>query len=203
MEHYSPQSYPTYSFHPPGPPNNSNYLYPRRVIRITGITYIDLRRYLFRGMPVPAMSPPNLQQHHEILASLRLLIIGVLPPPPSVLDPGLYVAMDCEMVGIGALRPKKRNSPIFETESSSLARVSIVNHEGYILLDTFVQQQVPVTDYRTPISGVRPEDLVGPRSLPFAVVRAQVLALLHNRILVGHAVHNDLAVGYICVFDLR
>jgi len=130
--------------------------------------------------------------HFENLADLKLLIMGILPPQPPLLDIGPYVSLDCEMVGVGPLfRSRRQNSSVFESRSS-LARVSIVNYYGHVLLDTFVQQREPVTDYRTAISGVRPEDVIGPLALPFSVVRNQVISLLRNRILVGHAVHNDL-----------
>ncbi|KAF9505627.1 hypothetical protein BS47DRAFT_1306342 [Hydnum rufescens UP504] len=118
--------------------------------------------------------------------------MGILPPQPPLLDIGPYVSLDCEMVGVGPLfKSRRQNSLLFESRSS-LARVSIVNYYGHVLLDTFVQQHEPVTDYRTAISGVRPEDVVGPSALPFSVVRNQVISLLRNRILIGHAVHNDL-----------
>lgn len=42
---------------------------------------------------------------------------------------------------------------------SSLARVSIVNYHGHIIMDRFVRQREAVTDYRTWVSGVRPQDL--------------------------------------------
>ena len=43
---------------------------------------------------------------------------------------------------------------------SALARVSIVDKHGKVLLDKFVKTMEPVTDYRTKYSGVREEDLV-------------------------------------------
>jgi len=58
------------------------------------------------------------------------------------------LGMDCEMVGVGP------------QNESALARVSIVNEAGYCLLDTFVKPKVKVTDYRTPVSGVREQDLI-------------------------------------------
>lgn len=56
------------------------------------------------------------------------------------------LAMDCEMVGVG---PKG--------EESVAARVSIVNQYGKCVYDKFVKPSQPVTDYRTAVSGVRPE----------------------------------------------
>ena len=94
-------------------------------------------------------------------------------------EAGHYVAIDCEMVGVGP-----RGS------GSALARVSIVNWHGHVLLDRFVRPKELVTDYRTWVSGVRPKDL---RNAPsFEQVQAEVAALLKGRVLVGHAIDNDL-----------
>jgi len=54
------------------------------------------------------------------------------------------------MVGVG-----------IEGDESSLARVSIVNYTGAIILDVFVRQRERVVDYRTQWSGVRRTDLAG------------------------------------------
>lgn len=91
------------------------------------------------------------------------------------------VAIDCEMVGIGE-----------GGKENMLARVSIVDSLGECLYDTFVKPTAPVTDYRTPVSGVRPCDLTNAEKFP--VVQKKVMELLNGRILVGHAVHNDLIV---------
>lgn len=91
------------------------------------------------------------------------------------------VAMDCEMVGIG--EDKKENM---------LARVSIVNSLGECVYDTFVKPTATITDYRTAVSGVRPCDLVNAEK--FTVVQKKVLEILRGKVLVGHAVHNDLIV---------
>jgi RNA exonuclease 4 len=56
--------------------------------------------------------------------------------------------MDCEMVGVGS-----------RTIRNALARVSIVDYDGNILLDQFVKPVEKVVDYRTEITGIRPEHL--------------------------------------------
>ena len=58
------------------------------------------------------------------------------------------MAIDCEMVGIG-----------FGGTKSVLARATIVSGNGDILLDEFCSSEQKVTDYRTLISGVRPQDM--------------------------------------------
>lgn len=115
----------------------------------------------------------------ESLSALRSMISGELNYSPHQQQPGKYLALDCEMVGVGP-----------EGKESSLARASLVNYHGAIQLDVFVRQRERVVDYRTEFSGVRPKDMIDAR--PFAEVQKQIAELLKDRILVGHAVHNDL-----------
>lgn len=99
------------------------------------------------------------------------------------------VAIDCEMVGV--LQPKN----IFTgrtIEINMLARVSIVDYYDNILIDTLVApQQRPVTNYRTNITGIKPQHLIGAPS--FENVSNAVSELLTGKIIVGHALENDLS----------
>jgi RNA exonuclease 4 len=63
--------------------------------------------------------------------------------------PGKYLALDCEMVGVG-----------IDGSESSLARVSLVNYHGVVIFDEFVRQRERVVDYRTFVSGVRASDML-------------------------------------------
>ena len=102
----------------------------------------------------------------------------------AVLEASKYVAMDCEMVGVGA-----------DGKRSMLARVSLVDGAGATLYDKFVRPMEKVTDYRTHVSGVRPQDLRPDHgAVDFRVSQKEVAALLKGRVLVGHALHNDLKV---------
>ena len=96
-----------------------------------------------------------------------------------------YIAIDCEMVGIG-----------IDGKKSALARVSAVDYDGNILLDTHVRVPERVTDFRTHISGVRPKDIASTnaKAVDHATIRTTVGQLLHDKILVGHALTNDLSV---------
>lgn len=134
------------------------------------------------------------------------------------------VAIDCEMVGVGP-----------DGEDSILARVSLVNQFGKCIYDKFVKPTEKVTDYRTAVSGIRPEDIRKGESCmccnerrieelkqvacacffcgqsPCAVrplfylitgenvrtVQREVAEILQGRIVVGHAIHNDLKVSWI------
>lgn len=60
-----------------------------------------------------------------------------------------------------------------------------------VILDAFVQQRERVVDYRTQWSGIRSTDLAG-SAKPFKEVQKTVADMIKDRILVGHAVYNDL-----------
>lgn len=98
----------------------------------------------------------------------------------SVVEAGKFIAIDCEMVGVG---------PTPDTDSA-LARVSIVNYYGHQLYDSFVQPKEPVTDYRTFVSGITPQLLQSART--FEAVQADIARLLDGKVLVGHAIKHDL-----------
>ncbi|KAJ7511434.1 ribonuclease H-like domain-containing protein [Mycena galericulata] len=134
--------------------------------------------------PLPDVQESELEgaderKNGESLAALRRMILGRMEYTDAQRLPGKYLALDCEMVGVGP-----------EGTESALARVSVVNFHGAVLLDAFVRPRERVVDYRTEWSGVRERDMVNAR--PFAEVQSSVAALLKDRILVGHAVFNDL-----------
>lgn len=93
---------------------------------------------------------------------------------------GRYVAIDCEMVGIGS-----------EGRKSVLARVSITNWKGEVLMDSFVKVPTRVTDFRTHVSGVTSKLIKGSDALDPADCREQVAAIIKGKIVVGHALKND------------
>jgi RNA exonuclease 4 len=93
---------------------------------------------------------------------------------------GKYVAIDCEMVGVGP-NPDKE---------SALARVSIVNWNGDQIYDSFVRPKERVTDWRTHVSGIAPKHMIEARS--FEDVQKDVSQILEDTILVGHSIRNDL-----------
>ncbi len=92
-----------------------------------------------------------------------------------------YRGLDCEMVGIGPTGKK-----------SVLARCCVTNFEGDVLFDSYVRPQDFVTDFRTEWSGVRRKNLRNAISL--SECQTEVAALLRDKILVGHALQNDLKV---------
>ncbi|XP_040885193.1 RNA exonuclease 4 [Toxotes jaculatrix] len=91
------------------------------------------------------------------------------------------VAIDCEMVGVGP-----------DGEDSILARVSLVNQFGKCIYDKYVKPTEKVTDYRTAVSGIRPADIKDGEDV--RTVQREVAEILQGRIVVGHAIHNDLKI---------
>lgn len=98
----------------------------------------------------------------------------------SLEDQMKYVAMDCEMVGVGYMGKK-----------SSVARVTLVGWNGETLFDEHVKQSRKVFDYRTFVSGITEADLEK-AELTLEECRGKVIELLEGKILVGHALKNDL-----------
>eukprot|EP00602_Paraphysomonas_sp_CaronLab_P001562 CAMPEP_0185031748 /NCGR_PEP_ID=MMETSP1103-20130426/19369_1 /TAXON_ID=36769 /ORGANISM="Paraphysomonas bandaiensis, Strain Caron Lab Isolate" /LENGTH=237 /DNA_ID=CAMNT_0027567371 /DNA_START=19 /DNA_END=729 /DNA_ORIENTATION=+ len=94
-----------------------------------------------------------------------------------------YIALDCEMVGIGS-----------SGKRSALARCCLVDFDGNKIYDKFVRPKSFVTDFRTKYSGVRKSDLRKGVAVTLEECMQQVAALIHGKILVGHALHNDLDV---------
>ncbi|KAL7063459.1 hypothetical protein AAHC03_01848 [Spirometra sp. Aus1] len=102
----------------------------------------------------------------------------------SFTGPTKRIAMDCEFVGVG-----------FDGKDSALARVSIVNQFGHLLMDEYVRPKEKITDYRTAVSGITPSHMrPGGPAKDFDSVHQKVAELCKGRILVGHAVHHDLKV---------
>lgn len=93
------------------------------------------------------------------------------------------VAMDCEMVGVGP-----------SGTQSALARVSIVDGNGNVLLDRFVRPKEKVTDPRTHVTGITIDMLGGKGVLEEDTARKQAADLMEGKIVVGHALNNDFEV---------
>ncbi|KAG0269136.1 3'-5' exonuclease [Actinomortierella ambigua] len=92
---------------------------------------------------------------------------------------GKYIGIDCEMVGVGP-----------EGIQSALARVSLVNFYGVTVLDLYVRPQERVTDFRTAVSGITPRHLA--TATLFKDAQKQVADIIQDKVLVGHAIQNDL-----------
>ena len=110
------------------------------------------------------------------------------------------IAIDCEMC-------ESRDPASGRVDTKALCRLSVVDADtpdGPVLLDTLVRPRWPVTDHRTWINGISASSLEG---VEFTLEHAQAFmdALCSDQtVIVGHAVHNDLAalrMDHGCVVD--
>ncbi|KAM5354327.1 hypothetical protein ACJ41O_000976 [Fusarium nematophilum] len=92
---------------------------------------------------------------------------------------GKYIAIDCEMVGVGP-----------GGHESALARVSIVDFHGRQVYDSYVKPKEKVTNWRTAVSGISQKSMRFARD--FEEVQGEVDKLLQDRILIGHDLKHDL-----------
>ncbi|XP_067874221.1 interferon-stimulated gene 20 kDa protein-like [Heterodontus francisci] len=105
-----------------------------------------------------------------------------------MVDPSEYVAIDCEMVGLGPTG--------FE---SALARCSIVDYNGKVIYDKYIKPTGTITDFRTPVSGIRPLDM--DTAWPYPIAREEVLKIIQGKIIVGHDPRTDFMVLNINILD--
>ncbi|KAI9119019.1 hypothetical protein K1719_009694 [Acacia pycnantha] len=103
------------------------------------------------------------------------------------------IAIDCEMVGGGS-----------DGTIDLCARVCMVDEDENLIFHTYVQPQIPVTNYRYDITGLTEEHLRD--AMPLKEVQEKVLEILYNgesigkvrldggkaKLLVGHDLEHDL-----------
>eukprot|EP00953_Heterococcus_sp_UTEX-ZZ885_P037903 19460-Heterococcus_DN1.PRE.4 len=119
------------------------------------------------------------QCHSTLVASQRKLKQSGQEPTPE--ECAQYVGLDCEMVGVG-----------FGGKTSVLAQCCVTDWWGNTLYNAYVKPVERVTDFRTFVSGVRAKHLKSGDAVTLRQCQAAVVPLLKDRILVGHALQNDL-----------
>ena len=87
------------------------------------------------------------------------------------------IGLDCEMVEV-------------EGGVDALARISIINYYGQVLLDTFVLPQRKITDYRTWVSGVAQVHMLN--ALRYDILRHVVSLYIYIYIYIYVYVFSDI-----------
>ena len=93
------------------------------------------------------------------------------------------VAIDCEMVEV-------------DRWGEGLARVSIVNYHGHVLMDKYViPEGDQITNYRTWVSGITPEKLDPEQgAIAFSLAKREAHEILKDKIIIGHSLKHDFQV---------
>ncbi|EMD41973.1 hypothetical protein CERSUDRAFT_102358 [Gelatoporia subvermispora B] len=106
-----------------------------------------------------------------------------MDPKYPVPSPELFLGLACTCVGCGP-----------GGSTSMLARVAIVDYRGQEIFCTYVQPTLTVSDYRTGTTGIEAANLQPGNAKTFPEVQSQVARLIQGKILVGHALWQDLSV---------
>ncbi|KAF9229206.1 hypothetical protein BS17DRAFT_792179 [Gyrodon lividus] len=93
------------------------------------------------------------------------------------------LALSCSNVGVGP-----------GGTTAMLARVSVVDFRGNVLLDTFVSPTMQVSDYRTATTGIETSHLLAPDIPSFDRVQQHVADLIKGKVIIGHSLWHDLSV---------
>ncbi|XP_066448910.1 apoptosis-enhancing nuclease [Eleutherodactylus coqui] len=144
------------------------------------LTRLEEMKASLSALPTSLSSPPA-SDYDSGLSVASSCPSSRASSPSSWLKPGKCVALDCEMVGTGP-----------GAKISKIGRCSVVNYRGEVIYDKYIKPDLPITDYRTRWSGITRRHMVD--AIPFKTAQEEIMKLLKGKLVIGHAVHNDLAV---------
>jgi len=134
-------------------------------------------------LPTVAAAPPPVLTVRSSSSSLSMplpqLKLSLKPFCAGESSLTEVLALDCEMVGVGAAGTR-----------SVLAQVVIVNSREELVYSAYVKPGEAITDFRTHVSGIRSHHLA--HAIPFRQAQTEVAKLVYKRHVVGHGMHNDL-----------
>ncbi|XP_034280558.1 apoptosis-enhancing nuclease-like isoform X1 [Pantherophis guttatus] len=123
-----------------------------------------------------AKQPSSSQGLQNLLASPRKRSSPFLCQMPQ--KSMTRVAIDCEMVGTGP-----------SGKTSELARCTVVSYDGDVIYDKYILPESPIVDYRTRWSGITWKHMR--KAISFRIAQGEIIQILKDKIVVGHALHND------------
>ncbi|KAK0603634.1 hypothetical protein LWI29_007020 [Acer saccharum] len=106
-------------------------------------------------------------------------VVTNLGKKSKVMRSNTMYAVDCEMV-------------LCEDGSEALVKVCVVDRKLEVIINELVNPQKAVADYRSEITGVSADDLVGVTCSLADIQKRMKKLLSHGAILVGHSLNNDL-----------
>ena len=122
--------------------------------------------------PPPTLDPlPSKEQQHMHAIQAKAKQWLASPDPIPGADPSLtkYLALDCEMVGVGE-----------DGKESILAEVAIVNVHGACVYHSYVKPTEFVTNWRTRVSGITPKDALE-QGREFSDVQREVSEIIKGK----------------------
>jgi RNA exonuclease 4 len=128
--------------------------------------------------PEPITKTRREQELEGLKKKAKLWTADPSPLPEENLTITKYLAIDCEMVGVGP-----------DSKESILAEIAIVNSFGSCVYHSYVKPTEQVTDWRTRVSGIRREDVQDGKE--FSLVQSEVSDLIKGKIVVGHHLLHD------------
>ncbi|CAD8051391.1 unnamed protein product [Paramecium primaurelia] len=103
------------------------------------------------------------------------------PVPGSQNQTGSFLAIDCEMVEceneIGA-------------SVQMLARITVVNYNGYVVLDQYYKPRFKVLNYITRISGITPQ-IIKDKPVYNDFEKQKLQLLFKDKTIIGHTLKSD------------
>ena len=132
---------------------------------------------------VAISSHQRVEGNKEVLTSPSAICDAVFSPRPNLhRGETPVVAVDCEMVGV-------------DGNQDALARVSIVNYNGHVIMDKYVIPDKRITDFRSWVSGVYPYHLkIENGAITFKEAKKMSHRILKDKIIAGHSLNHDFKV---------
>jgi len=124
----------------------------------------------------PCEQLPVVKEKEMFPEPIIYLYFTLEPALDTPKGPTPIMALDCEMV-------------IVDRTNLELARCSIVNYYGNVLLDTYIKPVGRITNYVPWITGITYVTIKHCKS--YVYYEKQIKDLLDGRIIVGHSLHND------------
>ncbi|XP_029654088.1 apoptosis-enhancing nuclease-like [Octopus sinensis] len=85
---------------------------------------------------------------------------------------------------------------------NTIARCTVLDFSGNVLLDQYIKPEEQITDYRTPYSGI--SEIHMKEAIPYKDARETIWNLIKGKVVVGHALDNDFqALGFSVPLHMR